>query len=259
MKGVRPPLSSGLHEPWADQEAEGRAGVAEIVTAGRSEEVLCQLDAGADELFPGLPNQTHPVAAVRMNGFAAADEWLLVFQVLNYGRPTGTFNEDWFVYGNRIETPGFVAGREAIEPAHGGDFWSDDPEERFLPDLAGFSVKLRGSVRDFSYGSSDLEAAGVAGFEMEPELVFVRTLAHFAADDILLAPEDLPGQFGRPNLPLVVRLDRWRLPDSMTDEAPSHLPCFQAVADSIAAAEQVGLDACGATANTHWSNWVEFE
>jgi len=194
-----------------------------------------------------------------MSGFTGEDEWLLVFQTLSYGRPTGTFGEDVYAFGNKVPEPGFVGSREAIEPAAGGDFWSEDDEERFLPQLAGFTVRLGGAVREFSFSPSDVAAAGVAEEEMEPELAFIRTLAYHVGQDVLLKPEELLDFVGRPGLNLMFRLDGWRQPDSTEGEKPSDLPCFQAVADSIALRRPVALDVCATAANTHWSHWTEFE
>lgn len=184
---------------------------------------------------------------------------MLIMQILAYGRPSGSFSEDMYIFGNKISEPGFFGSREAVSPMPGSDFWSNDTEERFIPDLKGFSVKLGDSIREFSFSSSDLEEAGVVGIEMEPELTFIRTLGHHAADEVMLGPKQVLESLCRPHLNLIFRLDGWRQPDSIEGEKPSDLPCFQAIADSINASEPIGLDICGDTANTHWSHWTDFE
>ena len=223
------------------------------------DDVLRQLDAAAEQLFPGPPNENYPGVAVRLDGFAGETEWLLVFQVLAYGRPTAQFSEDVHLFGSDVPTPGFLAVREVVEPLPGTDFWSDDEEERFLLDLRGFAVLIDGAPREFSFTEAQIEQTGVRSADVEPELTFIRVLAAFHADELFRTPERLLAELDRPGLKHLFRLDGWRQPESMDDEKPSDLACFRAIADSIAARQPVGLDSCAETANTHWSHWTEVE
>lgn len=226
---------------------------------GWRDEVLRQLDAAAEELFPGPPNENYPSAAVVLDGFAGESEWLLVFQILSYGRPSASFAEDTFAFGNRIEKPGYFGVREVVEPLPGTEFWSDDEDERFLPELSHFSVTVNGSPREYSFTETEIDQTGVRGVETEPELTFIRVLAHHRAEELFRTPEQILADLHRPGLRPVFRIDRWRQPDSMVGEKPSDLACFQAIAESIAQRRPVALEACAQTANTHWSNWTEFE
>lgn len=224
------------------------------------QEVLDQLDQAAATLFPGPPNMNYPSAAVRLNAFRNASEWLLVFQTLTYGRPTGVFHEDWYGYGNKLEESGFRAGREAIQPMPGGDFWTEDEEERFLPELSGATVLVRGQPRHYAFDADQLSEIGLSdAIDMEDEIRFARAVAHVDLENILTPPDELPSLLGRRDLPLLFSMNGWHQPDSSEGELPSEVPCFQAIADCIANGSSTAPIECAGTANTHWSNWVKYE
>jgi len=242
---------------------------------GRVEEILDRLDSvcADHEYLAGMGNAHYLGARSQALGFACDDEWLLAFQELHYGLPTGQFAVHVTALGNRLADSEFLAHREMITGPDGASGFAHEIRD-FLGDLCTVQLEVRGRPLRRRFCWDDYRAAGIDPADidytdtclttsgsgtMPPEVAFLRMLAHQLGDELLLSPEEVLTEVGRPGLRPVFAVGQWRVPDVTEDERPSDLASYWAMACSLGAGRPVGLQACSRNPNTHWSNWREYE
>lgn len=222
----------------------------------RKAEVLSQLDAAQDDyslLSPG--NSNYPNAAMRLIAYASETDWLLTIQLVAWGKAEAQFVRFIQVFGNRLDEPGELFPSEAVTAAGDTPLFKNG---KLGVDLFDYEVTIGGSPQHFSSSPEDYTAAGIDLDEMPPELAFVRLLAAHHRDQLLLEEDAVLEAVDQSGLTPILRLDDWVHPDPGEDELPSELPCFVAIANSIAVASATDLETCE-NGNTHWSHWTYLE
>ncbi|WP_163507375.1 DUF7003 family protein [Fodinicola acaciae] len=209
----------------------------------RKAEVLRQLDAAQEDyslLSPG--NSNYPDAAMRLIAYVSETDWLLTIQLVAWGKAEAQFVRFVQVFGNRLEEPGELFPSEVVAAAGETPLFI---EGKLQADLFDYEVTIGGSPQHFSYSAEDYAEAGIDLEETPRELAFIRLLAARHPDQLLLDEDAVLAAVDQPGLHPVLRLSDWVHPDPGEDELPSELPCFVAIADSIALGKATDLDSCG--------------
>jgi Family of unknown function (DUF7003) len=226
------------------------------VTAAWRDEILEQLDQSAELfMYPGLPNEYFDLAAQRLTAFRADDEWLLVFEVVGWGKKQAAFENLITAFGNRLEQPGALVKDELVVTAPGGEPPFDERDDLRL-DLHDLDVEIRGKQRRLKPSAADLRAAGVDDESMPTPARVIRLLAHAFPQDPFLSDDELLEAAGRQGhgLERLLQLDGWRAPDLLESEMPSDVDCQRSLADAVATGDADRYACPEAEWNTRWAD-----
>ena len=213
------------------------------------------------------------LATTRLNLYASATDWALVFELFGFSpragipdllvtaftsRPVRTKSAaDWVseeAYRNHLQLYANVE-QTWFYPIEDEEWIDPDDCERLANEAV--SLILRGS-RTPVPSPADCAAAGVRLQEPPTPLVFevTRALA-FHHRDAVLATESERRANLLPELQSILTLEDWHHPDVVDPDAlPSRTETFQQLAQVLSAADPALYDT-SEQPNTHWSNWPE--
>jgi hypothetical protein len=223
----------------------------------RADDILAQLNAAEKQyLLIGPGNVHYPSAALRMDGFASPEHWLLAFQLIAFARREEAFVRHVQLFGTNIPEHVKYTSTDVIRPVDGESLFDDNA---FLVDLHDFRVFIGNTRVDCSYDRTDYERNGIDVDRTAAELAFVRMLVAEMPDAFFLTPEEILDHAGKRGLRHLFELHEWRHPDEGDDEMPSEMPCFRSIAQALAGCAELDSRSCTEESNTHWSHWVKYE
>jgi hypothetical protein len=227
----------------------------ETHTSPWKQTVLKQFDTAASAyLFPMPSNFSLYYADMRLTAFHSTDEWLVIFEMIQYAR-SHLFINELSVYGSHIAQPCIIA-YEIVEPLPTAAF--RDGNGHFALDKFDFAVKIQGDVHHFTATEDDYRAAGIDDRSGSPLAAQVlRLMVHQQRAAFFLPQTQLLAacHCQQAGLSLFLQADTWQHPDTAADELPSENLCMVALAEALALGDAALFRCSAATANMHWSHW----
>lgn len=230
-------------------------------------DVLAQLDHGAERLGPGFPALDHGYyypGDVRLSAYRDVEHWGIVIETLvcnasAVGGGHSAMEDILYYYGNHLAVRSGMSDRSVrqvtADGPSGKTFASELEAYHFTAVTNAGPIRIHDQVVAISTDPRDYDAAGVA--LQEPARIqhfeLLRWLTSRYRNLLLASDEELEEGF-IDDLPLFMRLDGWRHPDVLHGQKPSDLETFQMLADALATGDACRFHPREAP-NTHWSNW----
>lgn len=222
-----------------------------------AEDIIAQMDQYAkDYLFPMPDNASQYNAGMRLSAFHDKDEWLIVFEMLNYIKGREFLNEI-YAFGNRLVCPGLQPWAVTVlEPREEQPFW--DCYGSFILNLEAFALKVKGKTRQVTTLPEDWQAAGIR--EDSPAPAPAKLLRLMAYQEKLFEDTvSLLRLCGREEsgLSLLLQLPGWEHPNLADDELPGSSRSLRSLAEALAAGDAELYQCLPEWINSHWSCWPD--
>lgn len=224
-----------------------------------AQDMIRQMDEYAKEyLFPMPDNAAQYNAGMRLSAFRSEEEWLIVFEMLNYVKSREFLNE-CYAFGNRLARPGLQPQAVTVlEAVAGQPFW--DSSGSFILNMEAFTLKVKGAMRQVTILPQDWQAAGIRKESLAPAPAkLLRLMAALYQKELFEDTASLLRLCGREesNLALFLQLSGWEHPDLADDELPGDSRALCSLAAALVAGN-AGLYHClPEWINSHWSNWPD--
>jgi len=221
--------------------------------------IIAQMDQYAkDYLFPMPDNASQYNAGMRLSAFRGGDEWLIVFEMLNYIKGREFLNEI-YAFGNRLICPGLQPQAVTVlEPVEGQLFW--DCSGSFILNLETIALKVKGRSRQVTIMPLDWQAAGIREDSPVPAPAkLLRLMAALYQEELFEDTASLLRLCGREEsgLSLFLQLSGWEHPDLAADELPGSSRSLRSLAEALAAGAAELYQCLPEWINSHWSCWPD--
>jgi hypothetical protein len=214
-------------------------------------EILEQMDDCARQYdFPMFNNSTFQYARARLCAYANEDEWLIIFQILNYSPSPRRFFNDIYGYGNQLSRPGHQRTLALFDDDRS---WWD--EQRFVLDVHHPRLQLRSGARTFEISDLDYASRRIAiARDDQKPIGLLRYLVDVIPDELFVASDALLDCCNRPRgLHRALALDDWQHPDVAEDQLPSSSASLRDLATFLAGGTTAPPSGSG---NTDWRLWT---
>lgn len=236
-----------------------------------TDDILDVLDRCAERnSFPMLDNGYVYLAASRLSLFRSPSDWAMVIEIFGYSPRASLPDTHLYTFGSKVERSrreaDFVS-REAYDayvennphnestfvfPIEAGSWQDTYNDELMSPEPS--EVSIRGRLvatptrTEYSARGLELESSeNVHVFE------FCRWLAETERQSVLATPEERRICVS-PELVQILQLEEWRHPDLLSNERPSELRTFRALAEALIHGRAERHQA-PEPSNTDWRNW----
>ena len=223
------------------------------------QDIIAQMDECAKNYqFPMPDNASLYNAGMRLSAFRSQQEWLIVFEMLNYVKGREFLNEI-YAFGNQVAEPGLQLNAiTVLEPAAEKHLW--DCSGNFLLNLEEFAVRVKGEAQRVMPSPKDWRNAGIKADSPVPAPAkLLRLLAYLYQEKLFEEADSLLQLCGRAesDLSLFLLLTGWEHPNLAQDELPGQSRSMRSLAAALAVGNPDLYRCRPEWINSHWYSWPD--
>lgn len=224
-----------------------------------AKDILSILDKEALEYnFPMPDNLCNYNAGMRLTAFRSMQEWLIIFEMLNYTQNHEFLNEIC-AFGNKLEVQGFAFESPVlIETIKNTSFYKENGN--FCIEPSQCSVQFKKESVSVCFHDEDYQKARVDQNSKAPTPAkLLRLFASAFNKNIYEENENLLKLVGRSNSGLMqfIKLEEWQHPDLAQDELPSQSISMLSLSEALEEGKPEIYFCPKEKINSHWYYWGE--
>lgn len=230
------------------------------MTTFEVESILERLDMASQAgNFPPIQMEEYYNAGFRLKVFLSDDEWIVLFESIDYTETDYTFVNHLKACGNKLDDIGFIELNEIITATEEQPFFDEDNIDKFLLNPKEFEVVIKEKKQKFEFNGDDYKNAQSDLMDEDVPLPakVLRILSTKVSDQLFSTNEEILKNLDKnPEVfTLFLDLKSWQHPDVIEMENPSEIGCFQSIAEAIAKRDAKVYNCPEELHNSHWSNW----